>query len=70
MDTATEIRRLERRAAIREEQADEREATAAANYGGGSYLYLTSLNTAEEYRAEAQQLRQQASRLRAQSNGR
>lgn len=64
--TRIEIDGLERRAALREEQADEREARAARYYGGGSSSYLESLDIAEQYRAEARGLREQAARLRHQ----
>lgn len=69
MDTETEIKRLERRAPVREEQADEREAMAASSRPGG-YYSMQSQITAEEYRAEAGELRARASVLRRQQMAR
>lgn len=64
--TQNKIDDLERRAAIRERQADEREERALPYYGGGSSSYIRSLDKAEEYRGEARQLRAEAARLRRQ----
>lgn len=66
METTQEIRKLERRAELREKQASDREATAVWEHGLGTRSYFRSLDTADEYRAEAKRLRQQASTLRRQ----
>lgn len=59
-----EARGLERLATLLEKQADDREATAAASYGGGSYLYFQSLEAADERRVRARAMRVTATRLR------
>lgn len=56
---------LEDEAAHYEAQADDREARAAAWYGGGSYNYIRSLDTADGYRKKARQLRRQAAEYRS-----
>ncbi|GAA3042933.1 hypothetical protein GCM10010528_23190 [Gordonia defluvii] len=56
---------LEDEAAHYEAQADDREARAAAWYGGGSYAYILSLDRAAEYRKKARQLRRQAASYRS-----
>lgn len=62
--TYAEISSLERRAAMREQLAEEREARAPVYYGGGSYNHIESMTRAEEYRTEARELRDRAERLR------
>lgn len=56
---------LEDEAAHYEAQADDREARAAAWYGGGSYNYILSLDRAAEYRKKARKLREQAASYRS-----
>lgn len=63
-NTASEISRLEGRAALLERQADEREESAPAYYGGGSSAFVLELETADQYRTEARELRREAAALR------
>lgn len=68
--TEIEAQGLERRAAVLERQADEREGRAVWDFGGGSRFYYQTLDRAEQYRREARELREQATRLRRQPNRR
>ncbi|MFE5777550.1 hypothetical protein [Brachybacterium sp. NPDC056505] len=65
--TRIEIEGLERRATVRERQADEHEDAAPLNHGFGTARYMSAFDTAEKYRAEARELREKAARLRARS---
>lgn len=69
MEPTTKIRidGLERRAALRKQQAEEREARAPVLYSGGSFNHIESMTIADRYREEARQMRAEADRLRQQS---
>ncbi|GAB2636088.1 hypothetical protein GCM10027169_00280 [Gordonia jinhuaensis] len=55
---------LERQAARLEAQADSRYERSARWYGGGTYNFVSSVSTADEYRKEAQALRRRADAYR------
>lgn len=65
IDVEHEIGWRERRADLLERQATEREDSAAMDFGMRSSYYHRAFDTAETYRTEARQLRDQASQLRA-----
>lgn len=69
MDTMTEIevRGLERRAALREQHADEIEAENAFYRRRSPQQITLSQASANRYRAEAHELREKAERLRRQN---
>lgn len=51
---------LDKEAARLEAQADDREDRSARWYGGGSYSFVLSMDTADQYRKEAAALRSRA----------
>lgn len=61
--TALKADGLERRAALREQHAQDAEERARG-YGGRSPLYYETLDKSEEYQREARELRAEAARLR------
>lgn len=65
LSLAAEARLLDKEADLLEAQADAREERAARWYGGGSYNYVLSLDTAAGYRKKARKLRVQAESYRS-----
>lgn len=65
--TQIEVTSLEKRAAVYEEHADEREARAGAYYRFGSSAYVDSLDKVEQMRAQARSWRDEADELRRRS---
>ncbi|MFT3661752.1 MAG: hypothetical protein QM809_10210 [Gordonia sp. (in: high G+C Gram-positive bacteria)] len=61
---AAEADLLDQRAALLEAQADDRYDRAARWYGGGSYAFVKSLDTADDYKKQARALREQAQTYR------
>ena len=62
---------LDKEAARLEAQADDHEDRSARWYGGGSYNFVLSMDTADQYRKEAAALRSRAAtyRLKALTKG-